>query len=64
MKMNFYGRLPINNVSISAFAPIKNTSVYAATKASMVVMSKAAAIELGSKGVRVNTVHPVEQWLS
>ncbi|MBP1950889.1 SDR family NAD(P)-dependent oxidoreductase [Virgibacillus litoralis] len=48
----------INNVSISAFAPISQSSVYAATKASVVAMSKAAAIELGPKGIRVNMVHP------
>ncbi|WP_138418147.1 SDR family NAD(P)-dependent oxidoreductase [Aquibacillus sediminis] len=47
----------INNVSISAFAPISNSSAYAATKASVVAMSKAAAIELGAKGIRVNMVH-------
>lgn len=47
----------INNVSISAFAPISQSSVYAATKASVVAMSKAAAIELGPKGIRVNMVH-------
>lgn len=48
----------INNVSISAFAPIGHSSAYAATKASVVAMSKAAAIELGQKGIRVNMVHP------
>src|SRR5690625_2616068 len=48
----------INNVSISAFAPISQSSVYSATKASVVAMSKAAAIELGPKGIRVNMIHP------
>ncbi|SDK19758.1 SDR family NAD(P)-dependent oxidoreductase [Sediminibacillus albus] len=48
----------VNNVSISAFAPISKSSAYAATKASVVAMSKAAAIELGPKGIRVNMVHP------
>ncbi|MFC7063428.1 SDR family NAD(P)-dependent oxidoreductase [Halobacillus seohaensis] len=48
----------INNLSVSAFAPIGNSSAYAATKASVVAMSKAAAIELGQKGIRVNMVHP------
>lgn len=48
----------VHNVSISAFAPISQSSVYAATKASVVAMSKAAAIELGLKGIRVNMVHP------
>lgn len=48
----------INNVSISAFAPIGHSSAYAATKAAVVAMSKAAAIEMGPKGIRVNMIHP------
>ncbi|MCA0984448.1 SDR family oxidoreductase [Halobacillus yeomjeoni] len=48
----------INNLSVSSFAPIANSSAYAATKASVVAMSKAAAIELGKKGIRVNMIHP------
>ncbi|MYL21631.1 glucose 1-dehydrogenase [Halobacillus litoralis] len=48
----------INNLSISSFAPIAKSSAYAATKASVVAMSKAAAIELGKKGIRVNMIHP------
>src|SRR5699024_8801472 len=50
----------INNVSISAFSPIHHSSVYAATKASVVAMSKAAAVELGPEGIRVNMIHPGE----
>ncbi|WP_027955563.1 SDR family NAD(P)-dependent oxidoreductase [Halobacillus kuroshimensis] len=48
----------INNLSISSFSPIAKSSAYAATKASVVAMSKAAAIELGKKGIRVNMIHP------
>ncbi len=48
----------VNNLSISSFAPISQSSAYAATKASVVAMSKAAAIELGPSGVRINMVHP------
>lgn len=48
----------VNNVSISAFAPIGHSSAYAATKAAVLAMSKAAAIELGPKGIRVNMIHP------
>lgn len=48
----------INNVSVSAFAPIKHSATYAATKAAVVALSKAAAIELGPKGIRVNMIHP------
>ncbi|TGB04394.1 SDR family NAD(P)-dependent oxidoreductase [Halobacillus salinus] len=48
----------INNVSISSFSPIAKSSAYAGTKAAVVAMSKAAAIELGQKGIRVNMIHP------
>ncbi|SDI99804.1 SDR family NAD(P)-dependent oxidoreductase [Natribacillus halophilus] len=48
----------INNVSISSFAPINHAAAYAATKAAVSNLSKSAAIELGPKGIRVNTVHP------
>lgn len=48
----------INIVSISSFAPIGSSSAYAATKAAVVAMSKAAAIESGPKGIRVNMIHP------
>ncbi len=48
----------VNNISISAFSPIAKSSAYAATKAAVVAMSKVAAIELGSIGIRVNMIHP------
>ncbi|SFJ64299.1 3alpha(or 20beta)-hydroxysteroid dehydrogenase [Halobacillus dabanensis] len=48
----------VNNLSISSFAPISHSSAYAATKASVVAMSKSAAIELGPEGIRVNMIHP------
>jgi len=48
----------INNVSISAFAPISRSAAYASTKSAVVAMSKAAAVELGPSGIRVNMVHP------
>ena len=48
----------INNVSISSFAPISRSSAYAATKSAVVAMSKAAAVELGQHGIRVNMIHP------
>lgn len=48
----------INNVSISSYAPINHSSAYASTKAAVATLSKSAAIELGSKGIRVNMVHP------
>ncbi|QDI92686.1 SDR family oxidoreductase [Salicibibacter halophilus] len=48
----------INNVSISSFAPINHAAAYAATKAAVSNLSKSAAIELGPKGIRVNSVHP------
>lgn len=48
----------VNNVSVSAFSPIEGSSAYAASKAAVVAMSKAAAVELGPKGIRVNMIHP------
>jgi len=48
----------VNNVSISAFAPINHAAAYAATKAAVSNLSKSAAIELGPKGIRVNSIHP------
>lgn len=48
----------VNNISISAFSPIAKSSAYAATKAAVVAMSKVAAIELGSIGIRINMIHP------
>ncbi|OKL37785.1 SDR family NAD(P)-dependent oxidoreductase [Domibacillus mangrovi] len=48
----------INIVSISAFAPLDGTAAYASTKAAVVAMSKATAVEVGPKGIRVNIIHP------
>ncbi|MCT1902890.1 SDR family NAD(P)-dependent oxidoreductase [Oceanobacillus sojae] len=48
----------VNNVSISAFAPINDAAAYAASKAAVSNLSKSAAIELGPKGIRVNSIHP------
>jgi 3alpha(or 20beta)-hydroxysteroid dehydrogenase len=48
----------INNVSISSFSPINQSAAYAATKAAVTNLSKSAARELGSKGIRINMVHP------
>ncbi|WP_080875304.1 SDR family NAD(P)-dependent oxidoreductase [Oceanobacillus timonensis] len=48
----------VNNVSISAFAPINESAAYAASKAAVSNLSKSAAIELGPKGIRVNSIHP------
>ncbi|CDQ38066.1 SDR family NAD(P)-dependent oxidoreductase [Virgibacillus salexigens] len=48
----------INNVSISAFAPLDGTAAYASSKAAVVAMSKATAVEVGELGIRINMVHP------
>ncbi|MDM8102619.1 MULTISPECIES: SDR family NAD(P)-dependent oxidoreductase [Oceanobacillus] len=48
----------INNVSISAFSPINDAAAYAASKAAVSNLSQSAAIELGPKGIRVNSIHP------
>lgn len=48
----------VNNVSISAFSPLDGTAAYASSKAAVVAMSKATAVEVGNDGIRVNMVHP------
>ena len=51
------GRI-INNGSISATTPRPNSIAYTATKWAVRGMTKAAALELVGKGIRVNSVHP------
>lgn len=57
MKVQLSGSI-INTVSVSSFSPIHESSLYASTKAAVTTMSKAAAMELGDYGIRVNMVHP------
>ena len=48
----------VNNASSAADAPMMGGSVYSATKAAVVALTKAWAKELASQGVRVNAISP------
>lgn len=48
----------VNTASNGGYLPTEGMAVYCGTKAAVVAMSKACALELASKGVRVNTISP------
>lgn len=48
----------INTASNGACSPTANMAAYSGTKAAVVAMSKAAAIEWAARGVRINTLSP------
>jgi 3-oxoacyl-[acyl-carrier protein] reductase len=48
----------VNISSIASESPVPNSSLYAATKGAVDAMTRALAIELGPRGIRVNTVAP------
>ena len=48
----------INIDSLNTYAPLKNVLPYAMSKAGVVMMTRGLAVELGSQGVRVNTIAP------
>lgn len=48
----------VNTSSVHAGSTMPNHSVYAATKGAIVAMTKALALELGPKDIRVNAVLP------
>ena len=52
------GAAVIHLTSVSAYTVARGTSIYAATKAALTAYSKAAAIELADRRIRVNTVAP------
>lgn len=48
----------VNTASINAFVGVAGTMAYAASKWAVRGMTRTAALELGSQGIRVNTVAP------
>lgn len=48
----------VNVSSVGAYGAQENASVYCATKAALVMLTKAMAIELATYGIRVNSVAP------
>lgn len=48
----------VNVSSVGAYGAQENASVYCATKAALVMLTKAMAIELAAFGIRVNSVAP------
>lgn len=48
----------VNTASNGGCSPSEGMAVYCGTKAAVVALSKACAIELASQGVRVNTISP------
>jgi NAD(P)-dependent dehydrogenase (short-subunit alcohol dehydrogenase family) len=48
----------INTASLAALVKMPGSGAYSATKAAVVSMTKMAAVELGSRGIRVNAVCP------
>jgi NAD(P)-dependent dehydrogenase (short-subunit alcohol dehydrogenase family) len=56
-RMNDGGSI-INTSSLAALVKMAGSGAYSATKAAVVSMTRMAAIELGSRGIRVNAVCP------
>jgi NAD(P)-dependent dehydrogenase (short-subunit alcohol dehydrogenase family) len=48
----------VNNASVLALRPSANSPIYSASKAAVVGLTKAAALEFASKGVRINAICP------
>lgn len=57
-RMNGQGGSVINVSSIAAKTPVINSSVYSATKGAVDVMSRALAVELAPRKIRVNSLSP------
>lgn len=58
MKKENHGGSIINISSIEAFVGFPKASAYNASKGGVRAFTKAAALDLGSDGIRVNSVHP------
>ena len=56
------GGVIVNVASISGLEPAFSHSHYCASKAAVIMLTKAAALELGPKGIRVNAVAPGLIW--
>lgn len=48
----------INTTALVTYRPHQNLAVYAASKAAVLHLNKTAAIELGDRGINVNSVNP------
>ena len=48
----------INVDSLNTYAPLKGVGVYAMSKAGVLMMTRAQAMEWGPKGIRVNSISP------
>lgn len=48
----------INTTALVTYRPHQNLGVYAASKAALINLNKTAAIELGDRGINVNSVNP------
>ena len=48
----------VNNASVLALRPSANSPIYSASKAAVVGLTKAAALEFAPKGVRINAICP------
>ena len=59
MKRQGGGGAIVFNGSVLACIGLPGTSVYSASKGAIVALARAAAVELGPLGIRVNSVNPI-----
>ena len=62
MKSQGTGGVIVHISSTTAFCPLRNTSVYSATKAALVNLAQSMAKELGEFGIRVVAIAPGDIW--